>query len=110
LSVVTQYLATVKPLFDIPASAFVPPPKVVSTVVQLVPRVAPLGACKMEDLERVTAAAFGQRRKMLRSSLRTLGTDSGALLKAAGIAPTLRAEELTVEEFCTLARLYAAET
>jgi 16S rRNA (adenine1518-N6/adenine1519-N6)-dimethyltransferase len=108
LSVVTQYLATVKALFDIPASAFVPPPKIVSTVVQLVPNPVPLGACAMTDLERVTAAAFGQRRKMLRSSLRTLGVDSDALLAAAGIAPTRRAEELTVVEFCALARGVAA--
>ena len=110
LSVVTQYLATVKPLFDIPASAFVPPPNVTSTVVQIVPRTVPLGACAMADLEQVTAAAFGQRRKMLRSSLRTLGVDSEALLAAAGIAPTRRAEELAVEEFCALAGAYSGRS
>jgi 16S rRNA (adenine1518-N6/adenine1519-N6)-dimethyltransferase len=109
LSVVTQHLATVKPLFDIPASAFVPPPNVTSTVVQIVPRAEPLGACSMADLERVTAAAFGQRRKMLRSSLRALGIDSEALLHAAAVAPTRRAEELTVVEFCELARILAAK-
>jgi len=85
----------------------VPPPKVTSTLVQLTPRAAPLGDCRFADLERITAAAFGQRRKMLRASLRTLG-DSEALLAAAGVSPTARAEELTVEEFCALARALAA--
>ena len=106
LTIVTQWLATVRALFDIPGSAFVPPPKVTSTVVQLAPRPRPLAACRFADLERVTAAAFGQRRKMLRASLRTLG-DSAKLLEAAGVTPTARAEELTVEEFCALARALA---
>jgi 16S rRNA (adenine1518-N6/adenine1519-N6)-dimethyltransferase len=106
LTIVTQWLTTVRALFDIPGSAFVPPPKVTSTLVQLVPRVTPLSDCRFADLERVTAAAFGQRRKMLRASLRTLG-DSDALIAAAGITPTARAEELTVEEFCALARALA---
>ena len=107
LTIITQWLATVRALFDIPGSAFVPPPKVTSTLVQLVPRAAPRGACRFADLERVTAAAFGQRRKMLRASLRVLG-DSAALIDAAGVAPTSRAEELKVEEFCALARALAA--
>jgi 16S rRNA (adenine1518-N6/adenine1519-N6)-dimethyltransferase len=80
---------------------------VTSTLVQLTPRAAPLGDCRFADLERITATAFGQRRKMLRASLRTLG-DSEALLAAAGVTPTARAEELTVEEFCALARALAA--
>jgi 16S rRNA (adenine1518-N6/adenine1519-N6)-dimethyltransferase len=101
LSIVTQWLTAVELLFDIPARAFVPPPRVTSTVVRLVPRPEPQAPCRMEDLERVTAAAFGQRRKMLRSSLRALGGD--ALLDAVGIAPTRRAEELTIVEFCRLA-------
>jgi 16S rRNA (adenine1518-N6/adenine1519-N6)-dimethyltransferase len=107
LTIVTQWLATVRALFDIPGSAFVPSPKVTSTVVQLVPRPRPLVACSLADLERVTAAAFGQRRKMLRASLRSLG-DSARLLEAAGVRPTARAEELTVEEFCALARALEA--
>jgi 16S rRNA (adenine1518-N6/adenine1519-N6)-dimethyltransferase len=106
LTIVAQWLATVRPMFDIPGSAFVPSPKVTSTLVQLTPRPAPLGNCHFADLERVTAAAFGQRRKMLRASLRTLG-DSAALLDAAGVPPTARAEELAVEEFCALARALA---
>lgn len=108
LTIITQWLATVRTLFDIPGSAFVPPPKVTSTLVQLTPRAAPLGDCRFTDLERVTAAAFGQRRKMLRASLRTLG-HSDALLAAAGVTPTARAEELSVEEFCALARAVAAQ-
>ena len=104
LSVVTQFLAEPRLLFDIPARAFVPPPNVTSTVVQLTPRAIPLGVCELPALERITAAAFGQRRKMLRASLRSLGGDAEALLATAGIAPTRRAEELTVAEFCALAR------
>jgi 16S rRNA (adenine1518-N6/adenine1519-N6)-dimethyltransferase len=106
LSVVTQFQAEVRPLFDISPRAFVPPPAVTSSVVALTPRTEPASACALADLERVTAAAFGQRRKMLRSSLRALG-DSEALLASAGIAPTRRAEELSVEEFCALARAAA---
>ena len=106
LSVVTQWLAEVRLLFDIPASAFVPQPKVTSTLVQLVPRPAPLAPCRMQDLERITAAAFGQRRKMLRASLRSLG-GAEQLIVAAGVVPTARAEELTVVEFCALARALA---
>jgi 16S rRNA (adenine1518-N6/adenine1519-N6)-dimethyltransferase len=107
LSVVTQWLCEARALFDIPPRAFVPPPKVTSTVVQLVPRAAPLAPCRMADLERVAAAAFGQRRKMLRQSLKSLGVDATALLAQAGVAPTVRAEELSVEEFCALARAFS---
>src|SRR6185437_11768504 len=108
LSIVTQWLTRPERLFDIPPRAFVPPPRVVSTVVRLTPRPQPLSPCRLEDLERVTAAAFGQRRKMLRASLRALGGDSAALLEAAAVAPTARAEELDVADFCRLARALAA--
>ncbi len=104
LSIVTQWLCEARPLFEVPARAFTPPPKVVSTVVGLKPRAEPLAPAKMAALERVTGAAFGQRRKMLRQSLRTLGVDTNALLAAAGVTETARAENLTVEEFCALAR------
>jgi 16S rRNA (adenine1518-N6/adenine1519-N6)-dimethyltransferase len=104
LSVITQWLCEVRLLFDIPARAFTPPPKITSTVVQLTPRPTPLAPAAKAALEHVTAAAFGQRRKMLRASLRTLGVPSEALLAEAGIAPTSRAEELSVEQFCALAR------
>jgi 16S rRNA (adenine1518-N6/adenine1519-N6)-dimethyltransferase len=104
LSIMTQWLADPRLKFDIPPRAFVPPPKVVSTVVQLLPRPEPLAPCRADDLERVTAAAFGQRRKMLRQSLKSLGADVEHLLDEARIAPTARAEEIPVEGFCALAR------
>ncbi len=103
LSVITQWLCDVRPLFNIDRRAFTPPPSVTSTVVELVPRVQPLAPARFETLERVTAAGFGQRRKMLRSSLKPLG-DAEALLDAAGIPGTARAEEIPVEGFCALAR------
>ena len=109
LSVAVQWRCRVRRLFDIPPRAFTPSPKVTSTLVELTPRAEPLAAADPDALEKVTAAAFGQRRKMLRSSLKTLGTDPEALLAAAGIAPTARAEELSVTEFCALARAYAQE-
>ncbi len=107
LAIATQWRTTVRRLFDIDRRAFTPPPKVGSTVVEIVPRAEPLAPADADILERVTAAAFGQRRKMLRQSLRSLGTDPSALLSPCGIAPTQRAEELSIEEFCCLARAYA---
>jgi 16S rRNA (adenine1518-N6/adenine1519-N6)-dimethyltransferase len=107
LSVITQWLTDARRLFDIPPQAFTPPPKVVSSVVELRPRPAPLAADRA-TLERVTAAAFGQRRKMLRQSLRSIADDPVALLGTIGLSGTSRAEELTVAEFCALARAVAA--
>jgi len=104
LSVLTQWLCEARALFDIPARAFVPPPKVTSSLVLLRPRRAPLAPARLDDLERITAAAFGTRRKMLRQSLRSLGADTPALLARADIDPTARAETLSVEQFCALAR------
>jgi 16S rRNA (adenine1518-N6/adenine1519-N6)-dimethyltransferase len=104
LSVIVQWLTLPKFLFDVPPGAFVPVPKVSSSVVSLVPRDAPLAPAEKATLERVTAAAFGQRRKMLRSSLKSLGVPVEPLLAAAGVTPTARAEELSVAEFCALAR------
>jgi 16S rRNA (adenine1518-N6/adenine1519-N6)-dimethyltransferase len=108
LSVITQWLCEVDALFDIAPRAFVPPPKVTSTVVKLVPRAQPLAPAASADLEAVTAAAFGQRRKMLRSALRSLAADPAPLLEAAGIRSDRRAETLSIEEFCALARGWAA--
>ncbi|WP_189047963.1 16S rRNA (adenine(1518)-N(6)/adenine(1519)-N(6))-dimethyltransferase RsmA [Aliidongia dinghuensis] len=108
LSILTQWLCEADAVFDIPPGAFYPPPKITSTVVRLVPRRQPLAEARFEDLERVTAAAFGQRRKMLRASLKTLGRDTDRLVATAGVTPTARAEELTVEEFCALARALSA--
>ena len=104
LSIAAQWRASVRRLFDIDRRAFTPPPKVASTVIELLPRATPLAPADGELLQQVTAAAFGQRRKMLRQSLRSLGVDAAALLEKTGIAPTRRAEELSIEEFCALAR------
>jgi 16S rRNA (adenine1518-N6/adenine1519-N6)-dimethyltransferase len=104
LSILVQWLCEAKILFDIPPQAFTPAPKVTSSVVRLVPRPIPLAPADKAVLERVTAAAFGQRRKMLRASLKSLGVAVEPLLAAAGIAGTARAEELSVAEFCVLAR------
>jgi 16S rRNA (adenine1518-N6/adenine1519-N6)-dimethyltransferase len=103
LSVLANWRTRPAILFDIAPRAFVPPPKVTSSLVRLEPREAPL-ACDLRALERVTAAAFGQRRKMLRQSLRSLGTDAVALLQAAEVDPTARAEDLAVEAYVRLAR------
>jgi 16S rRNA (adenine1518-N6/adenine1519-N6)-dimethyltransferase len=86
----------------------VPPPKVTSSIVSLAPRTEPLAPADKAALERVTAAAFGQRRKMLRASLRTLRVPVEPLLQAAGVTPTARPEELSVDEFCALARAMQA--
>jgi 16S rRNA (adenine1518-N6/adenine1519-N6)-dimethyltransferase len=103
LSVLAGWRTEAKILFDIAPSAFVPPPKVTSSLVQFIPRAAPL-ACATRALERVTAAAFGQRRKMLRQSLRSLGLDPIPLLESAALDPTARAEDIPVEGFVALAR------
>ena len=93
-------------LFELPARAFPPPPKVASAVVHLEPRPAPLAEAEESALSQVVAQAFNQRRKMLRQSLKGLGVEAAALLDAAGIDPTRRAETLSIEEFCALARAY----
>ena len=104
LSVIAQWLCDTRVLFTVDKRAFTPPPKVMSAVVSLTPRPEPLAPADWSSLEKVTAAAFGQRRKMLRSSLKSLDLD----LETLGIPPTARAEELTVPEFCRLARALAA--
>ncbi len=107
LSILAQWRTEPRLMFDIGPKAFVPPPKVTSTVVTIRPLAAPRAEADIDTLERVTAAAFNQRRKMLRASLRALG-DAEGLLAAAGIAPTARPEDLPVEAFCALARALAA--
>jgi 16S rRNA (adenine1518-N6/adenine1519-N6)-dimethyltransferase len=102
LAVIAQWRCEPHILFDVPPSAFVPPPKVTSSIVQLVPRAQPL-PCRTADLEHVTQAAFGQRRKMLRQSLKSLRVDTEALLAAAGIEGTLRAEDVPVAGFVAMA-------
>src|SRR5262249_4185400 len=106
LAVLCGWRTEAEVLFDIHPSAFVPAPKVTSSLVKLVPRLSP-APCDIKMLERVTAAAFGQRRKMLRQSLRSLGTDLLPLLESAGIEPTRRAEEIPVAGFVALANALA---
>ena len=105
LAVLAGWRTEAKILFDVAPTAFVPPPSVTSSVVRLVPRAEPLD-CDAIALQRVTEAAFGQRRKMLRQSLKSLGVDANALLAGAGIEPTARAEEIDVAGFVTLARIF----
>jgi 16S rRNA (adenine1518-N6/adenine1519-N6)-dimethyltransferase len=104
LSVLAQWRTTPRILFGVPAAAFTPRPKVESSLVELVPRPSLDPPCDVQMLERVTAAAFGQRRKMLRSSLRQVAPDSEALLETLGIDPRARAEELDVADFCHIAK------
>jgi 16S rRNA (adenine1518-N6/adenine1519-N6)-dimethyltransferase len=102
LGVLCGWLTHAEMMFDLSPQAFTPPPKVTSTVVHIEPNLKPI-ACDLAKLERVTHAAFGQRRKMLRQSLKPLGGE--ALLNRAEIDPSRRAETLDVEEFCRIANL-----
>ncbi len=106
LAVLAQWRTQTYRLFDLPPVAFVPPPKVHSSVVRIEPRKQPVCDCSPQALQRVTAAAFGQRRKMLRRSLKSLVASPEALLEAAGLEPTLRAEDVDVPGFCRLASLF----
>jgi 16S rRNA (adenine1518-N6/adenine1519-N6)-dimethyltransferase len=106
LAVLAGWRARAQMLFEVPARAFTPAPNVISTLVRLEPRLdaAPV---PVAALESVTAAAFGQRRKMLRASLRALWPNAEAVLRALGVEPTLRAEQIPVETFLALAQAYA---
>ena len=103
LAILANWRAETKILFDISPAAFVPPPKVTSSVVRLVPRMAPM-PCDRKALEQVAAAAFGQRRKMLRQSLKSLGVDPARLAAAADVDPTRRAETIPLAGFVAMAR------
>ena len=105
LSVLAAWRTKAKIQFDVTRQAFVPPPSVTSSIVRLEPLVEPVAPARLKDLEKVTEAAFGQRRKMLRQSLKGLGGE--ALLEKAGIDPTARAEELDIKQFAALARALA---
>jgi 16S rRNA (adenine1518-N6/adenine1519-N6)-dimethyltransferase len=113
LAVLAGWRTKTRILFDVAAAAFTPPPKVVSSVVELIPRAAP-AACDLRLLTAATQAAFGQRRKMLRQSLKafaaSVGAEANELLAAAAIAGTARAEEVDVEGFVALARAAARFT
>ncbi|MGC8534108.1 MAG: 16S rRNA (adenine(1518)-N(6)/adenine(1519)-N(6))-dimethyltransferase RsmA [Rhizomicrobium sp.] len=104
LSVLSQWRTEPQLLFDVHPSAFTPAPKVVSSVVRIEPLPTPRAPCSLRALERVTAAGFGNRRKMLRQSLKALFADVQGHLLHAGILPTARAEELDIADFAALAR------
>jgi 16S rRNA (adenine1518-N6/adenine1519-N6)-dimethyltransferase len=106
LAVLANWRCTTRILFDVPPAAFTPPPKVTSSIVELVPRAIPL-PCDVDVLSAVTQAAFGQRRKMLRQSLKSLGVDPLDLLMKTGLDPTKRAEEIDVAGFVALANVLA---
>jgi 16S rRNA (adenine1518-N6/adenine1519-N6)-dimethyltransferase len=106
LSIMAQWRWRVRRLFDVPRQAFVPPPNVTSAVVGLEPLPAPAAEADWEALQTVTAAAFNQRRKMLRSSLKALGPHADRFLEQTGIRGEARAEELDVVAFCALARAW----
>lgn len=106
LSVISQWRTRPRILFDVNRSAFTPPPSITSSVVRFDLLAAPRGEAAVADIEAVTGAAFGQRRKMLRSSLRVLGPFSDRMLEEAGIEPTVRAEDVGVEGFAALARAF----
>lgn len=103
LSVIANWRCETRIALTLPPRAFTPPPKVASAVVSLIPRIPAPADCAFEDLERVTQAAFGQRRKMLRGALKSLSAEPEALLAAAGVDPTRRAETLSIAEFAALA-------
>lgn len=107
LSVITQFCCIAKKVLTLPPRAFTPPPKISSAVVHLTPRPDRPTDIDFSALEAITAAAFGQRRKMLRSSLKPLGGET--LLQMAGIDETKRAEDLSVTDYETLARLYSRQ-
>ena len=104
LSIITQWRSTAERVFDIPPEAFIPPPKITSSVVRIIPRETQLAPCNAADLEAVTAIAFGQRRKMLRASFKAYG--GADFIAAAGIDPSSRPQDIPIEGFCALARLY----
>jgi 16S rRNA (adenine1518-N6/adenine1519-N6)-dimethyltransferase len=108
LSVLAQWRTRAKILFDVGPRAFTPPPKITSSIVRLEPLAEPVALAELSDLERVTGAAFGQRRKMLRQSLKSLGVNTEVLLAAAEIDPTERPEQLSVGQFAALARALCA--
>jgi 16S rRNA (adenine1518-N6/adenine1519-N6)-dimethyltransferase len=103
LAVLSQWCAGARKLFDIDRRAFSPPPKITSSLVQLIPRKVREPVCEVGMLEKVTAAAFGQRRKMLRSSLKSISPDPAHLLASLAIDANLRAEQLTVADFARIA-------
>jgi 16S rRNA (adenine1518-N6/adenine1519-N6)-dimethyltransferase len=107
LSVLAQWRTTPRTVLTLPPRAFTPSPKVDSSLVEFIPRSEPEPAGSTAALQKIAAAAFGQRRKMLRQSLKTLMQNPEKLLESADIDPSLRAEALTNSDFCTIARLWS---
>jgi 16S rRNA (adenine1518-N6/adenine1519-N6)-dimethyltransferase len=110
LSVLAQWRTSARIVMNVPREAFTPAPKVASAVVELIPHKEPSPPCTPQSLARVTAAAFGQRRKMLRSSLKQLVAEPEALLEASGIAGNLRAEDISVKDFARMALVFERST
>lgn len=106
VSIMAQWLCEVVHHFDIAPEAFIPPPKVTSSVISLIARKEPLAPANKATLEKICKFTFNQRRKTLRSSLKQLTPTPEILLEKAGISPTRRPEELSVEEFCALSRAW----
>jgi 16S rRNA (adenine1518-N6/adenine1519-N6)-dimethyltransferase len=105
LSVLCGWRTQATMLFDVPPSAFVPPPKITSSIVHVTPREKPL-PCRVAALEAITRAAFGQRRKMLRQSLKSIAPEPGAIIAEAGLDETIRAEDVPVAGFVALANAW----
>ncbi len=104
LSVIAQWCCQTKHLFDINPTAFTPPPKVVSSLIELKPREVPIFPADRKYLEEITSLAFGHRRKMLRTNLKKIFGHPEIILSENGIDPTARAETLSIEQFCKLSR------
>ena len=110
LAILSQYRANAQKLFDVSRQAFTPPPKVTSSIVQIVPGPQPDMRFASRDLEAVTKAAFGQRRKMLRSSLKPIASQIPDFFEKASIDETKRAEQLSLSDFCNMAHLHAKQS
>ncbi|MBL4864346.1 MAG: 16S rRNA (adenine(1518)-N(6)/adenine(1519)-N(6))-dimethyltransferase RsmA [Rhodobiaceae bacterium] len=108
LGVLAGWRCHTQKVFDVDRRNFTPPPKVTSSIVHLTPREEPLAPAELRPLQTVVQRAFGQRRKMIRASLKGLGVDPLLLIEEAGVDPTARAEQLSIEEFSALARAYVA--
>jgi 16S rRNA (adenine1518-N6/adenine1519-N6)-dimethyltransferase len=105
LAVMVNFLCITKKSFEVSRTVFTPPPKITSAIVEIIPREKPLSDVDFKKLERVVAAAFNQRRKMIKSSLKSVFENAEEILIKNKINPELRAENLTIEEFCRIAKM-----
>jgi 16S rRNA (adenine1518-N6/adenine1519-N6)-dimethyltransferase len=104
LAVMINFLCETKMVFTVSSSVFVPPPKVTSAIIEIIPRPRPLAEVQFQKLEKLVMAAFNQRRKMLKSSLKSIFQDPEVILRQTGIRPDFRPQNLTITEFCQLAK------